>query len=223
MLRTDDNRFVLIDGGSDGEATVRWLGRELPFWRRRLDLVLLTHADDQTLPGQVAVLQRYGAERIAHVVPQKPSTAWSEWQRLAARATARLTTLQQGEQFAVGESRIVVCGAGPGWVALALDVQRRRVYDLHALGINGAALAAEQIDHPAALVLFPWRVRPDEALLQRMQTGMVIYGSGGTSELQQSFAERWDGKARLFHPAIHGRLEWRPGTGRDALVVERQP
>src|SRR5262245_20194985 len=61
LIQTPAGGYVLIDGGGDPAALAAALGRQLPFWRRTLDLVVLTSADGAHLPGQVAALARYHA------------------------------------------------------------------------------------------------------------------------------------------------------------------
>src|SRR4051794_10023792 len=61
LIQTPAGGYVLIDGGSDPAALSAALGRQLPFWQRSLDLVVLTAADGAHLPGQVAALARYHA------------------------------------------------------------------------------------------------------------------------------------------------------------------
>lgn len=50
---------ALIDGGPDPERTLRALGAALPFHRRNLDLVVLTHPHQDHIAGLVDVLDRY--------------------------------------------------------------------------------------------------------------------------------------------------------------------
>lgn len=50
---------ALIDGGPDPERTLRALGAALPFHRRSLDLVVLTHPHQDHIAGLVDVLDRY--------------------------------------------------------------------------------------------------------------------------------------------------------------------
>ena len=51
--------IVLIDGGPDPARLVQELGASLPPWRRRIDVVVLTHAHLDHGAGLLAVLERY--------------------------------------------------------------------------------------------------------------------------------------------------------------------
>jgi competence protein ComEC len=52
-------KVALIDGGPDPARLLAELGASLPAWRRRIDLVVLTHAHLDHGAGLIAVLDRY--------------------------------------------------------------------------------------------------------------------------------------------------------------------
>jgi competence protein ComEC len=59
LVQAPSGATMLIDGGPDPELAMRRLGDELPFWRRRIDIVLLTHPHEDHVAGLMAVLDRY--------------------------------------------------------------------------------------------------------------------------------------------------------------------
>jgi len=62
LVETPSGRQVLVDGGPSPSAVLSQLGRRLPFWDRTLDVVVLTHPDDDHITGLVEVLDRYEVE-----------------------------------------------------------------------------------------------------------------------------------------------------------------
>ncbi|HEX5578864.1 MAG TPA: DNA internalization-related competence protein ComEC/Rec2, partial [Candidatus Limnocylindria bacterium] len=50
---------ALIDGGPDPDLTLRRLGERLPFWQRRIELLVLTHPHEDHLAGLLPALERY--------------------------------------------------------------------------------------------------------------------------------------------------------------------
>jgi competence protein ComEC len=77
LLRTPRGRTVLVDGGPDPLLLTARLGRVLPFWQRRLHLVVSTHADSDHLGGLIPVAQRYrvGAALESPCMPASDLTA----------------------------------------------------------------------------------------------------------------------------------------------------
>jgi competence protein ComEC len=50
---------ALIDGGPDPDLTLRRLGERLPWWQRRLDVLVLTHPHEDHLAGLLPALERF--------------------------------------------------------------------------------------------------------------------------------------------------------------------
>ncbi len=59
LITTPQGRQVLVDGGPSPTALASALGKEMPFWDRSIDLVVMTHADADHIGGLVEVLDRY--------------------------------------------------------------------------------------------------------------------------------------------------------------------
>lgn len=64
LVIAPDGTTMLVDGGPDPERTLRELGRALPFYRRTIDLLVLTHPHQDHVAGLVDVLARYRVRTI---------------------------------------------------------------------------------------------------------------------------------------------------------------
>jgi competence protein ComEC len=82
LIRTPDGQDLLIDGGPDGKVVERELGEALPFWDRKLDMVLLTHPDSDHLTGLFSVVERYHAGRVAEAPVEAETDLAEAWQEL---------------------------------------------------------------------------------------------------------------------------------------------
>lgn len=85
LIETPDGRRVLVDGGPSGERLAQALGRELPPHRRRIDLVVLTHGQDDHVSGLVTVLERYDVGCVLTGSLPGSSAAYEAWQDALAR------------------------------------------------------------------------------------------------------------------------------------------
>jgi competence protein ComEC len=58
LIKTINDKIILIDAGPNKKILQR-LGEELPFWQRKIDLVILTHPHDDHFGGLLEVVKRY--------------------------------------------------------------------------------------------------------------------------------------------------------------------
>ncbi|HDQ71786.1 MAG TPA: DNA internalization-related competence protein ComEC/Rec2 [Chloroflexi bacterium] len=66
FIQTPTGKQILIDGGPSGTQVLAQLGRQMPFWDRTLDVVLLTHPDADHITGLIPVLERYRVSALVH-------------------------------------------------------------------------------------------------------------------------------------------------------------
>jgi competence protein ComEC len=59
LITTPRGQQILVDGGPSPAALTSALGREMPFWDRSLDLLVMTHPDADHITGLAEVLGRY--------------------------------------------------------------------------------------------------------------------------------------------------------------------
>ena len=113
FIETPSGHQVLIDGGPDS-VILEKLGKEMPFWDRTIDLIILTHPEHDHISGLIEVLKRYKVENILWTGVLRDTAEYQEWKRLikeegadiyiaqvslAVSDTARLKVLFPFESF----------------------------------------------------------------------------------------------------------------------------
>jgi competence protein ComEC len=81
LIQTPEGHRLLIDGGPDPTILPAAVARRLPPWDRRLDLVALSHPDDDHLAGLLPILRSYriGLLLDTHLPRQSPNgLAWND-------------------------------------------------------------------------------------------------------------------------------------------------
>jgi competence protein ComEC len=63
LINTKNNPQILIDGGPNN-SVVDKLGEILPFYDKKIELIILTHPDKDHISGLVEVVKRYKADKI---------------------------------------------------------------------------------------------------------------------------------------------------------------
>ena len=66
VVEAPSGASMLIDGGPDPELTLRRLGANLPFFARRIDLLVLSHPHQDHVAGLVDVLDRFDVGALVH-------------------------------------------------------------------------------------------------------------------------------------------------------------
>jgi len=102
LIQTPSRQQILIDGGPDPEALSLWLGKKLPFWDKSLDLVVLTHPEDDHLVGLVEVLGRYKVGQVLEPGFEQDTSAYEEWLRLIDEKDIERTIAKAGQQIELG-------------------------------------------------------------------------------------------------------------------------
>jgi competence protein ComEC len=101
LVESGSGATMLVDGGPDPELTLRRLGANLPFWARRIDVLVLSHPHQDHVAGLVDVLDRFDVRLVLHAGIPFENAAF---ERLLADAVAEpvpVRTVRAGETFAL--------------------------------------------------------------------------------------------------------------------------
>ncbi len=94
FIQTPSGRQVLVDGGPSEPVLLAQLGRQMPFWDRTLDMVVLTHPDLDHITGLVAALERYQVDTVIFRGVEVEYEVYEHWLQLLEAEGA---TVHQGE------------------------------------------------------------------------------------------------------------------------------
>lgn len=94
FIETPSDYQILIDGGPSS-AILNKLGKEMNFWDRTIDLVILTHPEHDHIAGLIEVLKRYNVERILWTGILRDTSEYNEWLRLIENSNVEIAQLGQ--------------------------------------------------------------------------------------------------------------------------------
>lgn len=103
FIETPERVQILIDGGPSS-VILEKLGREMPFWDRTIDLVVLTHPEKDHMAGLLEVLKSYTVKNILWTGVVRNTAEYKEWVKLIQEEGAEIvisggpTSLQIGER-----------------------------------------------------------------------------------------------------------------------------
>jgi len=64
ILISEGSNQILIDGGPSGQILTEKLGKHIPFWDRKIEMVIATHPDQDHIEGLIAAIRNYEVEMV---------------------------------------------------------------------------------------------------------------------------------------------------------------
>jgi competence protein ComEC len=107
FIETPKRHQILIDGGPD-LTVLEKLGKEMPFYDRTIDLIILTHPEKDHLGGLFEVLKRYKVENILWTGVIRDTAEFKEWQRLIKKEKVNIFIAQAGQKIKLPRSDIYI-------------------------------------------------------------------------------------------------------------------
>lgn len=93
FIESPQGHQILIDGGADSTILEK-LGKEIPFWDRTIDLIILTHPEHDHLAGLLHVLKRYRIDYILWTGIVRDTNEYREWKKLIEEEGAEIKIAQ---------------------------------------------------------------------------------------------------------------------------------
>jgi competence protein ComEC len=76
ILIEEGSNQILIDGGENGKIILEKLGENMPFWDRKIEVMIITHPDSDHYGGLVSVLDNYEVLNVLKTDLSKSSKVW---------------------------------------------------------------------------------------------------------------------------------------------------
>lgn len=121
FVTTAEGHRILIDGGPD-TAVLDRLGRTMPWFDRRLDLMILTHPDRDHLFGLPDVLRRYEVRTVLITGMEKNDARYREFLALIEAEGAHVLIADPAWDIRLGRSTVLdVVWPPPVWLGRTPD------------------------------------------------------------------------------------------------------
>lgn len=101
FIETPQRIQILIDGGPSS-VILEKLAKEMPFYDRTIDLIILTHPEKDHLFGLLEVLKKYKIKNILWTGVVKDTAEFQEWRNLINKEGAKIIMAQAGQQIDIG-------------------------------------------------------------------------------------------------------------------------
>ena len=98
LIRTPQGKNILIDAGPDLSVVYR-LGEVLPFYERIIDLVILTHPDQDHILGLLEIISRYQVKRVITTSVSSDEAVYRLIKQRASQVGINWLTVKAGDSF----------------------------------------------------------------------------------------------------------------------------
>jgi competence protein ComEC len=98
FIETPTRHQILIDGGPSSKI-IEKLAKEIPFWDRSIDLIILTHPEKDHITGLLEVLKRYRVENVLWTGIVRDIPEYKEWVNLIEKEKANLKIAKAGQKI----------------------------------------------------------------------------------------------------------------------------
>ncbi len=105
FIESPQKHQILIDGGPSNKV-IEKLGFEMPFWDKKIDLIILTHPDYDHLRGLLDVLDNYTVGNIMWTGELSEGKTFESWQEKIKKEGANIFLTKAGDKITAGDVKI---------------------------------------------------------------------------------------------------------------------
>lgn len=100
LLVSPSGKQIIVDGGP-GTKIIDCLSQHMPFWDRTIELVVVTHSQQDHMEGLLEVLARYRVKMIAETKVNNGSALYQVWQKAVDSEKAKVYVPKAGDKLSV--------------------------------------------------------------------------------------------------------------------------
>lgn len=98
LLITPGGSQIVIDGGP-GKKILDCLSRNMPFWDRKVEMMVSTHPQQDHMEGLVAILENYKVDKIVATGAVNNTQTFIAWQKAAISSGAKIYNPKAGDRL----------------------------------------------------------------------------------------------------------------------------
>ena len=219
VVTTPAGRVIVVDGGPSPIVAARAVADELPFWRRHVDLVALTHPHRDHVTGLTEILGRYEVVRILEHPVTFDSGAYEAWRSAVDVEGATVTHARAGQSILTDDGVLIqVLGPPDSLIGLPdadvddASVVLRIVYgevsfllaaDLFAQGERALVAGAATLDSDVLKVAHHGsRSSSTQGLLAAVSPTAAVVSAGADNRFGHPHAETLEALSRHVAPGM---------------------
>lgn len=140
-LETPGGYRILIDGGPDSHV-LKYLGDSIPFYSRKIDLLILTHPQADHLAGLVEVAKRYQIGTLWVSDSENNTKVFSRWQEVLRQKRINKIKVSSGDKIKLPDKTSILV-VWPPKLIKSVDLNSTSVVILVSFGKFDALLTGD--------------------------------------------------------------------------------
>ena len=101
---------ILIDGGPSGQILMEKLGRYVPFWDRKIEMVIATHPDQDHIEGLLGVMKNYRVDSLIETTVQSESQLYEKFEEVISEKQIQKIPAGAGMKIKFDQAEIEILG-----------------------------------------------------------------------------------------------------------------
>ena len=102
FIETPYKNQILIDGGPNSMILEK-LAKEMPFWDKTIDLIILTHPEKDHVTGLLSVLESYNVQRILWTGIVRDTSQYHKWKEMIEKENAEIIIAHSSQEIRIGK------------------------------------------------------------------------------------------------------------------------
>ncbi len=103
FVATSRGEVIVIDGGP-GTKITQCMSRYMPFWDRKVELMVVTHPQQDHMEGEIDIFKKYKVEKVLWTgAANEPTQFYSVWKKGLEKSGAAVTFARRGDLADAGE------------------------------------------------------------------------------------------------------------------------
>lgn len=107
MISQGQNQ-ILIDGGSSGQKEMEKLGKYVPFWDRKIEIVIATHPDQDHIGGLIDVMKNYKIGKVIDNSAESDSQVYKNYLEIIENKNIERLKGKEGMNIKIGEANLEI-------------------------------------------------------------------------------------------------------------------
>lgn len=103
ILISKGERQILIDGGPSGRTILEKLGKNIPFWDRKIDIVIATHPDQDHIGGLPDVAKSYEIGKVFESGAKSESKTYAAYEQILSERGVEKIKAEYGMKIKFSE------------------------------------------------------------------------------------------------------------------------